>query len=403
MIISFSFSNFGPFKEKQTINFDAIKSIKNHENSLIINKDIDKKFLPVICFYGPNGGGKTAILIALSTFYKIITNDYGFTFYEKLNLFDEKKFLSFEIIFVFDNTFYKYSISINNNKEIIDECFSFAKNKLSNKETILFDRKNDILNIEEFDIKKISKINTIPTVPIFSFLVTIIKNLHLQNFHRLINSISVSDFTKIIFYNNSNSFWNKWTKEYMEKNKSRLLKYFDDLNFNISNYEFRKINPIAQEYTSLFLEKENDSFDKHWLNIALESKGTQKMIAFISNIDIKLQEGGYLFVDELDASLHTSLLRYIIKLFTSKKTNKKGAVLFFNSHDMLTLDKEVFRKDEVYFSSLNESHVGSILRLSDFDVRDSNSWNKMYSEGKFGADPYIKYSMENFKIYGKKK
>ena len=395
MLVNFSFSNFGPFKEKQVINFEAIKSIKNHKNSLISNNSVGKRFLPVICFYGPNGGGKTAILAALSTFYKIISNSNNYIFpQERLNLFDEKKPLSFELLFVIDDTFYKYSISIKNNREVINESFSFTKNKLTNKETILFDKKRDILNIEEFDIKQVSKINTISTVPIFSFLAGIIKNAHLQNFSKLMSSIVVPDFVKKIFSNFD--YWNKPTKEYMEKNRTKLLKYFNDLNFNISNYEFKKTNPIidSYEFTSLFLEKENSNFEKHWLNIALESNGTQKMIAFISNIDKRLEEGGYLFVDELDASLHTSLLRYIIKLFTSKETNKKGAVLFFNSHDMLTLDNDVFRKDEIYFSSLNESHIGSISRLSDFNVRDNNSWSKMYSEGKFGADPYIKYSME---------
>lgn len=396
MLVSFSFSNFGPFKEKQTIDFDAIKNIKNHQESLIKNNSIDKKFLPVICFYGPNGGGKTAILVALSTFHKIITNSYDFFALEKLNLFDEKKPLWYKIIFVENEIFYKYSILIKNNREIIDETFSFSKNKLSNKETILFDRKKDILDIVEFGINKISKINTIPTVPIFSFLSGIIKNFHLENFNKLIRSIVITDFANMIFSNHH--FWNKTVKEYMDKNKNKLLKYFNDLNFNILDYEFKKINPIIDnyEFTSLFLKKEDSDFNQHWLNISLESKGTQKIIAFISNIDKILEEGGYLFVDELDASLHTSLLRYIIKLFTSKKTNKKGAVLFFNSHDILTLDREVFRKDEIYFSNLNESHIGSISRLSDFNVRDNNSWNKMYSEGKFGADPYIRYSMEKF-------
>ncbi len=147
MIVSFSFENFGPFKRKQTISFEAIRSIKNHKNSLINNNSVGKKFLPVICFYGPNGGGKTAILAALSTFYKIISNSFIFP-QERLNLFDEKKPLSFELLFVIDDIFYKYSISIKNNREIINESFSFKKNKLSNKDSILFDKKNDYLYLE---------------------------------------------------------------------------------------------------------------------------------------------------------------------------------------------------------------------------------------------------------------
>ncbi|MDE6429403.1 MAG: ATP-binding protein, partial [Malacoplasma sp.] len=368
--------------------FEAIRSIKNHENSLINNNSVGKKFLPVICFYGPNGGGKTAILLALLTFQKIVLNNFIFG-QEILNFFDQNKPLFFEIIFIKNDIFYKYSISIKNNYEIINESFSYSKYKPKNKQIILFDRKKDILNIKEFGIQHISEINTIPTASLFSFLSRIVKNIHLKNFNELLNSINVIDFTKMVF--NNFLFWDKWTKKYMDDNKAKLLKYFKDLNFNILGYEFRKINPLINDYefASLFLEKEDSNFSsKKGFNIVLESRGTQKIITFISNIDNILENGGYLFVDELDASLHTDLLRYIIKLFTNKNTNKKGAVLFFNSHDMATLDKSVFRKDEIYFSNLNESHVGFISRLSDFKARDNNSWNKMYSEGKFGADPY---------------
>jgi AAA15 family ATPase/GTPase len=56
MLLNYSIENYKSIKEKETINFLA-KPLKQHEEHLL-----NEKILPVIALYGPNGGGKTAIL-----------------------------------------------------------------------------------------------------------------------------------------------------------------------------------------------------------------------------------------------------------------------------------------------------------------------------------------------------
>ena len=65
--------------------------------------------------------------------------------------------------------------------------------------------------------------------------------------------------------------------------------------------------------------------------------GKTNLLAALPVIILALNEGRLLIVDELDAKLHPMLLRYVIKLFTNKKSNKKGAQLLFTSHDMATM------------------------------------------------------------------
>lgn len=71
-------------------------------------------------------------------------------------------------------------------------------------------------------------------------------------------------------------------------------------------------------------------------------------------------------IDELDAKLHSKLLRKIIELFTSNTLNKNGAQLLFTSHDLTTMIGEVFRRDEIWFSAFNAFNESVLYSLVDF-------------------------------------
>jgi hypothetical protein len=100
-------------------------------------------------------------------------------------------------------------------------------------------------------------------------------------------------------------------------------------------------------------------------------------------------------IDELDSALHTKLLKYIIKLFNSKEMNKESQ-LIYTSHDMPTLNKENFRRDQIYFCAINESYFSNIISLKDIGARNDDKYYKKYLEGKYGYDPYIDYSIKAF-------
>lgn len=141
-IINFSFSNYGPFKDKQTISFKSSNTIKEHQQSLI-----DLNVLTTICFYGPNGGGKTSIISAIKTFVDLVTyntnisnnciSDYQ-TYLRSINCFDSNKPTTFEISFYKNSLYYTYFVSIENN--IISQEKFFYKDKNKNNEFVIFDK-----------------------------------------------------------------------------------------------------------------------------------------------------------------------------------------------------------------------------------------------------------------------
>ena len=126
-----------------------------------------------------------------------------------------------------------------------------------------------------------------------------------------------------------------------------------------------------------------------------ESNGTKKIFALLPLFLVALKEARTIIVDELDAKLHTMLLKYIIELFNNKKTNPNGAQLIFTSHDLTTMTKELFRRDEIWFMSLNKNEYSKLYSLVEIRNEDGNivrpdaSYNKQYLEGRYGADPYL--------------
>lgn len=113
-----------------------------------------------------------------------------------------------------------------------------------------------------------------------------------------------------------------------------------------------------------------------------------------------LKEGKVLFIDELDAKLHPLLTRYIINLFHNKEKNIGNGQLIYSTHDTINLNKETFRRDEIWFAEKNSEGVSELYSLSDYVVTDKNgnekkvrndaTYSKDYLTGRYGAIPILK-------------
>ena len=134
----------------------------------------------------------------------------------------------------------------------------------------------------------------------------------------------------------------------------------------------------------------------HTVPIWEESSGTQKIILLYMDMKKVLDNGQTLFIDELDARLHSLLLRYILILFHDKKTNPKNAQLIFSTQEVFTLDKENLRRDEIWFVDKDEDGVSDLYSLVDYvddedkKVRNDASYGKDYILGRYKSIPSIK-------------
>lgn len=132
------------------------------------------------------------------------------------------------------------------------------------------------------------------------------------------------------------------------------------------------------------------------LTLSEESSGTRKLFGLLPFIARSLVVGTTLVIDELDAKIHPVLLRYVIMLFNNMEINKNSAQLIFTSHDLSTMNNEVFRRDEIWFVAKGKEQNSKLYSLVEFknkkgeSVRKDAKYDKQYLEGKYGADPYLK-------------
>ncbi len=120
-----------------------------------------------------------------------------------------------------------------------------------------------------------------------------------------------------------------------------------------------------------------------------ESEGTQRAFFLAGPLFDVLQNGQILFVDELDASLHPFIVRTIVQLFNSNRTNPHNAQLIFATHDTNLLTNKLFRRDQIWF--IEKSRVGAsrLYSLADFKPRQDASFETDYLSGRYGAIPFI--------------
>jgi AAA15 family ATPase/GTPase len=132
------------------------------------------------------------------------------------------------------------------------------------------------------------------------------------------------------------------------------------------------------------------------LTLSEESSGTKKLFGLLPFIAKSLVAGTTLVIDELDAKIHPVLLRYVVMLYNNMDINKNGAQLIFTSHDLSTMNNDIFRRDEIWFVAKGKDQNSKLYSLVEFkntkgeSVRMDAKYDKQYLEGKYGADPYLK-------------
>ena len=119
-----------------------------------------------------------------------------------------------------------------------------------------------------------------------------------------------------------------------------------------------------------------------------ESDGTQRIFDFIPMVkSVKTEEYTYV-IDELDRSLHPTLVRALVSKIIVDK-NMKGQ-LIFTTHDAGLLDGKVFRNDEIWFAEKDrETQNTHLYTLDEFKPRADLDIEKGYLNGRFGAIPFL--------------
>lgn len=392
MLCQFSFKNFKSYKEETTFDFQAT-SIPEFSDSLIVGNKEDA-LLPVGVVYGPNGGGKTNLLLALSCLISTVVNPIyelektreEVIIQQKVSAvpfgFDEMSRempTEFEVFFRQGKKEYRYNLSICKD-EVVEEAL-YWKTIGGKRPGMIFDREGAEITLGASINKASINRSVNPKMPYLSFLAI--------NYDIPIITDVQKWFESCIVRNYANPIADrKIMLSDDEIYRQRIIRALNDVDIDMTGYRYDKEN--NELYTQRTIEGKI-----YELKFSDESDGTKKMIAALPVILLALQEGRLVIIDELDAKLHPKLLRYVISLFKNTNINKKGAQLLFTSHDMTTMKNTVFRRDEIWFAAENAKHESEIYSL--YEIRRENNervnntaaYDKQYLEGRYGADPYL--------------
>lgn len=398
MLCQFTVKNFKSIRDEVTFDMQAA-AISEHEDRIIKDAD-DELYLPVSAVYGPNGGGKSNVLEALhSLVTKVLRPLYATSNNEDVAIkmkklviepfaFDAKTInepTEFELFFRTAQAEYRYELTVK--KEVI-EYERLDRIKLeTGRKSALFERDENEINLKGAFARLKTSDELSDTLPLLSYLgITYSKNEVVQD---------VLDWfdEEIDFLNYGNPVQElRMAVSKSEDVKRLMIQMIQEMDLDIVDFRVE--------------EKENDRievFTKHVvnkyeaeLNLLDESSGTKKLFGLLPFIAKSLLKGTTLVIDELDAKIHPVLLKYLIMTFSNMEKNKKGAQLIFTSHDLSTMNSEVFRRDEIWFVAKGNRQNSKLYSLVEFknkkgeSVRKDAKFDKQYLEGKYGADPYLR-------------
>ena len=398
MLITFKYKNFKSFKNENILDLEAT-TLKEHEYNVVKMKNVN--LLTMAAIYGANASGKSNVLQAFEYTKNmiLINNDsmeYSQIKEENIYSFMMNKYpISLEVeILSKDGKIYKYGFESLNDKIKSEWMYE----KKINKFYTIFERKENSVSMKSNN--KNNRYDNLDDKTLFLSIYSKIdrKNSDFNNVYQWFIDTDYLDLdnTKIEnFINNTIS-----TKILNDSNyKAELQNFISALDLGIeeiktipeSMNDLPKSNGVVK--IELLYRVENNKIKS--LPLELESDGTRKMIYLFDYLIAALKKGMTLFIDDLDTKLHPLLTRYIINLFHNKEINISNAQLIYTTHDVTNLNKETFRRDEIWFTEKDNSGVSEIYSLSDYKIdnvkiRNDATFNKDYLTGRYGAIPELK-------------
>ena len=409
MLIRFTVSNFLSFKDETEFNM-LTGDVKRHPHHVYKREHID--VLRAAAIYGANGAGKSNLIKAIMFLKSLIEGEKVLKDYEKFRLAKEfwNKPSQLEIEIELNDTVYAYGI-VFNHQRIIEEWLYLVNFEKDDK--LIFERKTDE-NFEhqlkladeylksdkdkyfvEFYEKEL--IDSTTTF-IFSTKGKVFKEINKFE-NAFVNEVNIytpntrsySLFAMMLFQNNLIEI-NKTLKlfdtgvtrlntsqtlltenELIEKYKKQKDELVDDV-LAVPFYHNKKIAFLWKgiknneyfllEISSIHIDSDGNEVE---FDLEMESDGTIKLLDFISILNHIADSNSVFIIDEIDRSIHPTLLKTFIKLLMEMKESK-GQIIF-TTHESNLLDLDIFRQDEIWFAEKNKEGATEFYSLSEFKPR----------------------------------
>lgn len=379
MVLEIRLSNMFSFRDEVTLDLQAAKIQTKKARELEGNLfSVDgEQMLKSVALFGANASGKSNVIKAIRACVNMVRSSHNYNVDTRFAISPFKfedyanKPSSFYIRFLLNGVEYEYSFSFMHD-EIITETLYYYPN---GRKSLVFSR-DESRGTEKKDIYEFKTVikrpfdvadNTSKKTLYISRASQMDREIAQKIFQFFCNDI-VLDYQVANIDSLDNLF--KERKEQMLE----VLRTADSdiIDFKIQNNAittFHRTNP------SVAFDFETE-----------ESEGTKTLFRMMVRMIGIIHEGKMLLVDEIDNSLHTQLVEFVIGMFN----HSDHAQLIYTTHNTHLLNTDFQRRDQVYFVNKREDGSGDLYSLFDFkDFRDTLDMEKAYLQGRFDAIPYI--------------
>lgn len=410
-----------------------------HKNKAVCNVQT----LKFSAIFGANASGKSNLIKSIDFGRKLIIGK------EKLTSIQNQKFKltskpnpnsRFEYEIQANGNMYAYGFIVSK-KAIIEEWLYLVTPK---KETLIFERLNDVIKVNEDKIKKYSDTEK----EFWNFFVNSVKsdklilthasqleiNKDLSSFDHIRNILNWFKNSLTIVYPNSRSVgihFELLKNEDLRLMFSKFLSYFDT---GINSIEFDTVDPskiripehILTESINELLEEDGEkttailSEPRTGQLVVLqkvedsvtcskmitkrkihgtdeyiefdptdeESDGTKRLLDLIPLLVDSMDGDNVIIIDEIERSLHPNLVMNFIEFYLdSSRTISNKTQLILATHESGLLDQSLIRKDEVWFIAKAQDGSSHVSSLEEFKVRFDKELRKNYLVGRFNGIP----------------
>lgn len=429
MIQELKFKNFMSFKDEVTLSFEATKDI-TFEDYHVVEVAPGVRLLRFAMVYGANASGKSNLLEAidfLQDFFFAKASDIaeptGAVPF-KLDAVTPNEPSEFSLKFYVGETKYWYELKLTS-KQVLSEKLYFYDSVQPKK---LFDRKlengQSVISYNPATVKISAAAKeeiSLKCLPNMSFFaaknqvnlaiekIDLAKEWLRNNLMPMIHPTSgMFDYASKKMYNN-------------EALKSYLLDFVHQADFNISDVKSDKVSEkIPQQFVNMILADDSTpeeikekvrseqsitrietmfehtvrnerGVEKYLMSTESQSEGTKRTIGIEAAVYEAMDSESFLYIDEIEASLHPELVEFILQKFLSKKN--RAQMLVTTHYDMLlnSVGDDLIRKDSVWFTEKKENGSTDLYSLVEYKgLNRISSFQKAYRNGVFGALPNIK-------------
>lgn len=439
MIIDFTFSGLGPFREPVTLTFEASKD-EHLNDAYVRNIELENgkkiRLLRLAMLYGANAAGKTTVLDALSLLDSLVTDpasdsetelDANFFAFDNSSTAQSAELT---IKFVRANKVYRYQLLFVKNSILSESLEYQATPPNGTKFVLIFQRIRGETRNQfkiEYDPKQTPNIaeqeklkaELLPNTTMLSVLnrKMSIQNTMIQEAYLWFKEQLMGEVTPRT--NLTSWVTRQLASEQIDQN--RLIQSLNQAGIPITD-----LNVVNRQLSVVEIEILNeapsddvrnqlmDSFSRrkevhtvyringneYQLSLnSQESLGTQRYYGLAGLLNALCPESNdashckILPVDEIEHSLHPDLLEHFLVTFLNDSGNSQ---LIASTHYRELLQNNLlFRDDVIWFVDKDDIHLASVLYClhdvkTNAGLRATSSVYNFYKHGRLGAVPKLK-------------